>query len=111
MRFASVEPSAATVHWTVALRWFESFPSGIIKRVIPFGITLFMIRRKGLDLHFRFAKIMVATSVCTGGRNCPLDSSTAIGSSPFLSHNIKRVIPFGITLLMVRRKGLEPPTY
>ena len=28
------------------------------------------------------AKIKVATSVCTGGRYCPPDSSTAMGSSP-----------------------------
>ena len=33
-------------------------------------------------MHFRFAKIVVATSVCTGGRNCPPDSSTAMGSNP-----------------------------
>jgi hypothetical protein len=28
------------------------------------------------------AKIKVATSVCTGGRNCPPDGSTAMGSRP-----------------------------
>ena len=28
------------------------------------------------------AKIKVATSVCTGGRDCPPDSPTAMGSSP-----------------------------
>ena len=33
-------------------------------------------------MHFRVAKIEVATSVCTGGRNCPPDSSTAMGSRP-----------------------------
>ena len=40
----------------------------------------------GLDLHVcpcgGGANIKVATSVCTGGRNCPPDSSTAMGSSP-----------------------------
>ena len=30
---------------------------------------------------------------------------------PSFLYNIKRVIPNGITLLMVRRKGLEPLTY
>ena len=65
------------------------------------------------------AKIMVATSVCTGGRNCPLDSSTAIGSSLFRLDNIKRVIPNGITLLMEKaliidticgdRRAIVPP--
>ena len=34
----------------------------------------------------RWQKIEVATSVCTGGRNCPPDSSSAMGSSPFNSH-------------------------
>ena len=33
-------------------------------------------------MHFALGKIMVATSVCTGGRNCPPDSSSAMGSSP-----------------------------
>ena len=36
-------------------------------------------------MHLRFAQIRVATSVCTGGRNCPPDSSSAMGSSPDLS--------------------------
>ena len=33
-------------------------------------------------MHLRIAQIEVATSVCTGGRNCPPDSSTAMGSRP-----------------------------
>ena len=83
MRFASVEPSAATVHWTVALRWFESFPSGIIKRVIPFGITLFMIRRKGLDQSwFRSVKLS----------RVALIRATFNFSSPFLFAKIKDAV-------------------
>ena len=33
-------------------------------------------------MHFRYAKIMVATSVCTGDRHCPPDSAIEMGSNP-----------------------------
>ena len=36
----------------------------------------------GFDMHFRYAKIMVATSVCTGDRHCPPDSAIEMGSNP-----------------------------
>ena len=45
-------------------------------------MTTRLVRATGLDMHFRLAKIKVATSVCTGGRNCPPDSSAAMGSNP-----------------------------
>ena len=49
-------------------------------------------------MHLRFAQIRVATSVCTGGRNCPPDSSSAMGSSPPSSHlEKKKAIPVGMT--------------
>ena len=35
-------------------------------------------------MHFRFAEIVVATSVCTGVSNSPPDCCTAMGSTPFL---------------------------
>ena len=44
--------------------------------------VVFLVAEAELDMHFRFAKIKVATSVYTGGRNCPPDSSTAMGSRP-----------------------------
>ena len=33
-------------------------------------------------MHFHVVKIKVATSVCTGGRNCPPDSFIQMGSNP-----------------------------
>ena len=42
------------------------------------------------------AKIKVATSVCTGGRNCPPDSSTAMGSIPFICKLKYRIPQWGI---------------
>lgn len=33
-------------------------------------------------MHFRYAKIAVATSVCTGDRHCPPDSAIEMGSNP-----------------------------
>ena len=42
-------------------------------------------------MHFRIAKIEVATSDCTGGRNCPPDSSTAMGSNPADKTNLAKV--------------------
>ena len=42
----------------------------------------FLVRMTGFDMHFRVAKIKVATSVCTGGRNCPPDNSIVMGSNP-----------------------------
>ena len=38
-------------------------------------------------MHFRFAKIIVVTSVCTDGRNCPPDSSIKMGSNPAYKTN------------------------
>ena len=62
-------------------------------------------------MHFRFAKIDVATSVCTGGRNCPPDSSTAMGSSPLLPKKKKEQPPYGdCSFYLVAEAGLEPTT-
>ena len=49
-----------------------------------------LIWKKGSNLHFRFAKTIVAASVCPDGRTCPPDSSTAMGSNP-VTH--KRLTP------------------
>ena len=48
-------------------------------------------------MHFRVAKIKVATSVCTGGRNCPLDSSVEMGSNPVTYKKLtpKEQVSFG----------------
>ena len=46
---------------------------------------LYLVRATGLDMHFRFAKIEEATSVCTGGSNSPQDCCAAMGSSPVFS--------------------------
>ena len=62
----------------------------------------------GFDMHFRFAKINVATSVCTGGRNCPPDSSTDMGSSP-VPQKKKSPEPIKVdSELLVRMTGFEP---
>jgi len=59
----------------------------------------------GLDLHLRFAQIEAATSVCTGGWNCPPDSSSAMGSNPHTSHlEKKKAIPFGMTFSFLARR-------
>ena len=59
----------------------------------------------GADSGTRFAfsalrqKIKVATSVCTGGRNCPPDSSSAMGSRPSPTKNKSHsecIIHYGI---------------
>ena len=55
-----------------------------------------MVEPRGIDLHFAFGKIIVSTSVCTGGRNCPPDSSIPIGSSPlYYSPPKKKTHPAG----------------
>ena len=51
------------------------------------------------------AKIKVATSVCTGGRNCPPDSSTAMGSSP---RHKNMGYPVRVSHILVPVAGLEP---
>ena len=57
-------------------------------------------------MHFRIAKIEVATSVCTGGRNCPPDSSIVMGSNPATEKSPKPTkADFG---LLVRMTGFEP---
>ena len=64
----------------------------------------------GLDMHFLSfgEKIKVATSVCTGCRKCPPDTSTAMGSSPPVVSNKKEQIPNGICsfLSLVSKKEL-----
>jgi len=49
----------------------------------------FLVPVTGLGLHFSFSggerKIEVATSVCTGGSQCPPDTGIPMGSSPFPS--------------------------
>ena len=40
-----------------------------------------------IDLHFCCAKIIVATSVCTGGSGCPPDIRIWMGSIPLLKTN------------------------
>ena len=74
--------------------------------------SLLMVRRKGLVCIFShgmgenygFAPSSRREQQSTG----LLHLSFRV---PSFRYNIKRVIPNGITLLMVRRKGLEPPTY
>ena len=51
------------------------------------------------------AKMMVATSFCTGGRNCPPDSSTSIGSIHSLS---KKQHPIGVLSFLEQGTGIEP---
>ena len=61
---------------------FASWRLSSKKEDTLWGVLLF---GAGYGNRFAFsplAKIMVATSVCTGGWNCPPDSSTAIGSIP-----------------------------
>ena len=57
-------------------------------------------------MHFCFAKIKVAASVCTGGRNCPPDSSIVMGSNPIPKKNIG--MANAIPIFLVRMTGFEP---
>ena len=76
--------------------------------------VVFLVAEAELDMHFRFAKIKVATSVYTGGRNCPPDSSTAMGSRPVPCEK-KKAVPIGTTFsfIWLRRQdsNLRPPGY
>ena len=73
---------------------------------------MYLVRRKGL---FAFSLTTVGENRGSPRSSPRRQQSTGLlhldYSSPFININIKRVIPNGITLLMVRRKGLEPPTY
>ena len=66
----------------------------------PISFSVRIVGRVGRTRHAfsPLAKIIVATSVCTGGRNCPPDSSTAMGSSPApCEREKKKAIPIGMT--------------
>ena len=71
----------------------------------------FLVRRKGLVCIFALrAKIKVLPP--SSRRQATVHRIVAFDcSSPFLNIKIKQDIPDGISCLMVRRKGLEPPTY
>ena len=65
---------------------------------------------KGLGTFSPAAKIIVATSVCIGGRNSPPDCCI-LSSSPFFSVSPKeRGHPVDVLFLLVDPKGLEPST-
>ena len=56
-----------------------------------------LVRMTDFDMHFRFAKIKVATSVCTGGRNSPPDCFIKMGSNPAIEkaqNPQKRILDF-----------------
>jgi hypothetical protein len=63
---------------------------------------------EGFDMHFcpTEAKMQVATSVCTGGSDCPPDSRTAIGSNPY-PYKIKNPTTKVVGFLMAEDEGFE----
>ncbi len=89
------------------LTWGSS-PTGIKKYGMPqWGIPYF-----GAGDRTRFAfsalqKIIVVTSVCTGHRNCPPDSSAAMGSRPS-PYQIKKERLNASLFYLVPVTGLEP---
>ena len=76
----------ASAHTGVAIRSSRAAEASAptYTKSTPEGAFLFWSRALRVDMHFLFAEIVVATSVCTGGRNCPPDSSSAMGSTPSL---------------------------
>ena len=59
----------------------------------------------------RWAEIEVATSVCTGGRKCPPDTSISIVRVLcYNAYTNKKTHPNGWAFLLVETTGLEPVT-
>jgi len=64
-----------------------------------------MVGLAGLDLHFAFGKIIVATSVCTGSSNSPPDCCIWMGSSPApCKREKKKAIPIGMPFSFLARR-------
>ena len=78
----------------------------------------FFIRWRQQDsicIFSRWEKIEVATSVCTGGRNCPPDSFAAMGSNPACKTEKSRYRLCGIWTFgpddRIRTCGILHPKY
>ena len=62
----------------------------------------------GVDMHFAVGKIVVATSVCTGGSNSPPDCCIPMGSTPFPLLKQKNTTRLGGVFCLEQDTGVEP---